>query len=48
MGNVSSLSGHEDAGEREYNVFEEESVCEGLEGGRRGESGQRFQHWVLP
>lgn len=40
MGNVSSLSGNEDAGDREYSVFEEEIVCERLEGECGGESGQ--------
>lgn len=40
MGNVSSLSGNKDAGDREYSVFEEEIVCERLEGECGGESGQ--------
>lgn len=40
MGNVSSLSGNDDAEEREYSVFEEEIVCGGLEGGWGGESAE--------
>lgn len=40
MGNVGSLSGNKDAGEREYSVFEEESVCGELGRGWGGESGQ--------